>query len=51
MFSTGGRALNGLGGLMLTKPNQTPNAGTPSMVVGLRVMRFVVERKTVQTIG
>ena len=29
MFSTGGRALNGLGGLLLTKPNQTPNAGTP----------------------
>jgi hypothetical protein len=29
MFSTGGRALNGLGGLVLTKPNQTPNAGTP----------------------
>ncbi len=29
MFSTGGRALNGLGGLMLTEPNQTPNAGTP----------------------
>jgi hypothetical protein len=27
MFNTGGRALNGLGGLVLTKPNQTPNAG------------------------
>ena len=25
----GGRALTGLGGLPLTKPNQTPNAGTP----------------------
>ena len=29
MFSTGGRALNGLGGLMLTDPNQTPNASIP----------------------
>ena len=29
MFSTGGRALNELGGLTLTKLNQTPNAGTP----------------------
>jgi hypothetical protein len=29
MFSTGGRALNGLGGLLLTESNQTPNAGTP----------------------
>jgi hypothetical protein len=28
MFSIGGRALNGLGGLVLTKPNQTPNADT-----------------------
>ena len=28
MFSTGGRALNGLRGLMLTEPNQTPNAST-----------------------
>jgi hypothetical protein len=29
MFSIGGRALNGLGGLPLTEPNQTPNADTP----------------------
>jgi hypothetical protein len=28
VFSIGGRALNGLGGLMLTEPNQTPNAST-----------------------
>ena len=28
MFSHGGRALDGLGGLELTKPNQTPNAMT-----------------------
>ena len=25
MFTVGGRALNGLGGFPLTKPNQTPN--------------------------
>ena len=29
MFSHGGRALDWLGGLLLTKPNQTPNAVTP----------------------
>jgi hypothetical protein len=28
MFSNGGRALDGLGGFKLTKPNQTPNANT-----------------------
>ena len=28
MLSTGGRALDELGGLLLTKLNQTPNAGT-----------------------
>ena len=36
---------------MLTKPNQTPNAGAPSITVGLRVMRFVVKRETTQIIG
>jgi hypothetical protein len=51
MFSPGGRALDGLGALPATKPNQTPNAGTLSGVVGLRVMRSVVERETAQTIG
>ena len=29
MFLIGGRALDGLGGLLLTEPNQTPNAVTP----------------------
>ena len=29
MFSSGGRALDGLGGLQLTEPNQTPNTVTP----------------------
>jgi hypothetical protein len=51
MFSTGGRALNGLRGLELTELNQTPNAGTPSMAVGLRVMRSVVKRERAQIIG
>ena len=51
MFSTGGRALNGLGGLMLTDPNQTPNASIPSITVGLREMSFVAERETAQIIG
>jgi hypothetical protein len=51
MFNTGGRALNGLGGLVLTEPNQTPNAGISSIVVGLREMSFVVERETAQIIG
>ena len=36
---------------MLTDPNQTPNAGIPSMVVGLREMSFVVERERAQIIG
>ena len=51
VFSTGGRALNGLGGLVLTEPNQTPNAMTVRVTVGLRVMRFVVKRETAQIIG
>jgi hypothetical protein len=51
MISPGGRALDGLGALQATKPNQTPNTGTPNAVVGLRVMRSVVERETAQTIG
>jgi hypothetical protein len=29
VFRSGGRALDWLGGFPLTKPNQTPNAGTP----------------------
>ncbi len=36
---------------MLTEPNQTPNAVTPSIAVGLREMSFGVERETAQTIG
>ena len=51
MFNTGGRALDGLGGLQLTEPNQTPNAGIPSMAVGPWEMSFMVERERAQTIG
>ena len=48
-MSAGGRALNGLGGVKLTEPNQTPNADIFSMAVGLREMSFVAERETTQT--
>jgi hypothetical protein len=43
--------LNRLGGVKPTKPNQTPNAVTLSVGVGLREMSFVVERETAQTAG
>ena len=47
----GGRALNERGGQRLTNLNQTPNAKSRTQPVGLRVMRFVVERETAQIIG
>ena len=50
-MSAGGRALNGLGGVKLTEPNQTPNAGIFSTAVGRREMSFVVERERTQTHG
>jgi hypothetical protein len=50
-FSTGGRALNEVGGKQLTELNQTPNAGTLRMAVGLREMSFVVERERTQTVS
>ena len=50
-MSIGGRALDGLGGVKLTEPNQTPNANNFSAAVGLREMSFVVERETTQTAG
>ena len=37
-MGAGGRALYGLGGVKLTEPKQTPNAGMPSTAVGLREM-------------
>ncbi len=45
----GGRALTGLGGLPLTKPNQTANATVQSPGVRQRGLSFVVERETAQT--
>ena len=47
--SVGGRALDGLGGVKLTEPNQTPNADVSYLAVGLREMSFVAERETTQT--
>ena len=49
-MGAGGRALDGLGGVKLTEPNQTPNAGMPNTAVGRREMSFVVERETTQTL-
>lgn len=37
------------GPYQVTKINQTPNAGTPSVAVRLREISFVVERETAQT--
>ena len=48
MMSDGGRALNGLGGVKLTEPNQTSNAVIFSSAVGLWAMRFMVERERTQ---
>ena len=39
----------GKGGEILTKSNQTPNTDEYYMADRLRVLRSVVERKTVQT--
>ena len=49
VFALGGRALDGLGGASLTKPNQTPNTGECSVAARRRVLRSVVERETAQT--
>ena len=51
MVSAGGRALDGLGAVKVTEPNQTPNAGNFNVAVGLREMSFAVERETTQTHG
>ena len=51
MLNYGGRALDWLGGVKLTNPNQTPNAVILSVGVGLRGMSFVVKRETAQTVG
>ena len=49
--TAGGRALDWLGGVELTKPNQTPNAGRLSAAVGLWEMSSMVERETAQTVS
>jgi hypothetical protein len=36
---------------MPTELNQTPNAGTQKVAVGLREMSFVVEREKAQTVS
>ena len=50
-MSLGGKALNGLGGVELTEPNQTQNTKIFSMAVGLREMSFVVKRERTQTLS
>jgi hypothetical protein len=45
----GGKALDGLGGVKLTEPNQTGNAYKEYTAVGRWVMRFIVERERTQT--
>ena len=50
-MSSGGRALDGLGGLTLTKPNQTTNAKKISLGVSPWGINFTDERETTQTTG
>ena len=50
-FNPGGKALNGVGAYTATEPNQTLNAASMRMAVGLREMSFVVERKRIQTVS
>src|SRR5690242_18068863 len=47
----GGRALDRRGGLPLTNPKQTVNADARHRAARRRVLRFVVERETAQTVG
>ena len=51
VINYGGRALDGLGGKTLTKPNQTTNGLTLRLGVRRRGLSFVVERETAQSIG
>jgi hypothetical protein len=44
----GGRALNGLGALYVTKTYQTPNTKKTPLGVRLREISFVVKRETAQ---
>ena len=47
----GGRALDGLGGEYLTKPNQTTNSINFNLGVRLRGISSVVKRETAQIIS
>ena len=51
MLVNGGRALDGLGGEKLTKSNQSSNAISQNLGVGLRGISSVVEREKAQTIS
>jgi hypothetical protein len=50
-LSFGGRALDGLGGLSLTKPNQTTNAKRFRLGVSPWGINFTDKRETTQTTG
>ena len=49
--TSGGRALDGLGGEMLTNSNQTGNAVNRILGVRRWWISFIVERETAQTIS
>jgi hypothetical protein len=49
MMTIGGKALIGLGGILLTEPRQTLNTNRLNGAVGLREMSFVAERGRTQT--
>ena len=50
-ISIDGRALVGLGAVLVTEPCQTTNGYTLTLGVRLRVIRSVVKRETAQTIS
>ena len=47
--ASGGKALDGLGGIMLTEPNQTLNTDVFRTAVGQWEMTFIVKRETTRT--
>ena len=51
MNCVGGKALDGLGGLELTEPNQTLNAGEHYPGVRLREISSVAERERAQIVS
>ena len=50
-IASGGKALDGLGGKYPTNSNQTKNATSRILGVGLWGISFIVERETAQTIS